>query len=583
MNDKNRKSPLLSFEFATAKGQITPHTFSDPEKIIMAQTIEEVIPSLQKIEEAVEEGYYAAGFLTYESAPAFDPAFKVREGSKMPLLWFGLFADVDHLPLNSCGSYQTTSWQPSVQRDEYDAAIEMIKKHIEYGDTYQTNFTLRLHSEFEGDDLAFFEHLKKAQSSNYCAYLNIGEHRILSASPELFFHLNGNEMTTRPMKGTIKRGRTYVEDINYKKSLQSSEKDRAENVMIVDLLRNDLGMISEPGTVKVEQLFNIEPYPTVFQMTSTITSMIPEHTSITDVFKALFPCGSITGAPKIKTMEIISELEREPREVYCGAIGYITPDKEAIFNVPIRTILIEEKTKRATYGVGGGITWDSTTTGEYDEVVAKASILQEIRTEFQLLETILLEDGEFFLLAEHLQRLRHSASYFGYAFSDENLQKRLLKLATSKNAGQWRVRLLLSENGEVTIESHPFSTTVQTAHQVILADEPVNSASLFLFHKTTNRALYRHFQNKFPHVFDVLLWNESGEITEFTNGNIVVELEDKLWTPPVGCGLLAGTFRKQLLTNGIIEERILTRDDLKFARKIWFINSIRKWVEVEFV
>ncbi|MGG0718503.1 aminodeoxychorismate synthase component I [Robertmurraya massiliosenegalensis] len=576
-------TPFLSFEFAQADGHIKPHTFCEPEKIITTQLIEEVLPCLRKVEEAVEQGYYAAGFLTYESAPAFDSAFKVKKGSKMPLLWFAIFTEPKDETLNASGLYQNSSWKPSVDREQYNGAIHSIKNEIEQGNTYQTNYTIRLQSEFNGDDIAFFNRLKKAQSSNYCAYVNTGEHTILSASPELFFHMKDRKLTTRPMKGTVKRGRTFSEDIERREWLRNSEKNRAENVMIVDLLRNDLGIISEPATVKVESLFDIERYPTVHQMTSTITSTISEEASIVDVFKALFPCGSITGAPKIKTMEIIAELEDEPREVYCGAIGYITPDKEAIFNVPIRTVWMEQETGMATYGVGGGITWDSTTTGEYNEVVAKAGLLQEERAEFQLLETMLLEKGSIFLLEEHLQRLSNSASYFGYPDPRESLRNDLLELAGEKSSGKWRVRLLFSETGEWTIECYPFENTDRLVRPVVLADEPVNSSSPFLFHKTTNRAIYTHFQKRFPDVFDVLLWNETGEITEFTNGNIILDIDGKLLTPSVESGLLAGTFRGQLIEKGIIEERTLTKDDLKTATKAWFINSVREWVVVEFV
>ena len=249
--------------------------------------------------------------------------------------------------------------------DTYDQAINYIKQCIESGDTYQTNYTIRLHSQFNGDGLAFYNRLKKAQSSHYCAYIQTDVHSILSASPELFFHLENGKITTRPMKGTVKRGASYEDDKANANWLYHSEKDRAENVMIVDLLRNDLGMIAESGTVTVDKLFEIEQYPTVHQMTSTISAQVSETTSLVDIFKALFPCGSITGAPKISTMKIIAELENEPRDVYCGAIGYITPNKEAIFNVPIRTVLIDHHSGQAVYGVGGGITWDSTSEGEF--------------------------------------------------------------------------------------------------------------------------------------------------------------------------------------------------------------------------
>ncbi|KAA9024217.1 aminodeoxychorismate synthase component I [Niallia endozanthoxylica] len=582
IHNQNQNEPLLSFEFASSTGEIKPIIFSQPLKVMIAYTLEEVLPCFQMIQEAIRKGYYAAGYLSYESAPAFDSAFRVNEESTMPLLWFAIFNEPQTGTLNSGGTYKHSNWIPSVSLDEYDASIQYIKHRIEAGDTYQANYTIRLHSEFEGDDISFFNHLKKAQASNYCAYLNTGDHRILSASPELFFHLKGNQITTRPMKGTIKRGNSYSEDKKNANWLYHSEKNRAENVMIVDLLRNDLGMIAQPGTVEVPKLFEMEHYPTVHQMTSTITAKLSENIELVDIFKALFPCGSITGAPKIKTMEIISELETTPRNVYCGAIGYITPNQEAIFNVPIRTVVIEQKTGIATYGVGGGITWDSTTEGEYHEILSKAKLLEVNRPEFQLLESLLLHDGELFLLDEHLNRLSDSAQYFGFPFNPEPLKQSMLQLADQYSTGHFKVRLLLDKTGEFKLEAQPISEPDRPL-KVALADESMDKNNPFFYHKTTNRAMYSYFQQKYPHVYDVLLWNENGEITEFTNGNVVLEMDGYKWTPPISSGLLAGTFRESLLNDEEIHERVLTVEDLKKCTKIWFINSVRRWLEVEFI
>ncbi|MFP3918660.1 aminodeoxychorismate synthase component I [Lysinibacillus telephonicus] len=576
------EQPFLSFEFANSSGEVKPFTFCNPLKIIIANTIEEILPSFQLIEEAIQQGYYAAGYLSYESAPAFDSAYKVKEDYNMPLLWFGIFSEPQQMSLNSSGSYNLSKWSPSITMDEYNSAIQSIKGLIENGVTYQTNYTIRLASKFQGDDIALFERLKRAQSSNYCAYLNIGDFRILSASPELFFHLEGDRITTRPMKGTMKRGKTAKEDKEKANELYHSEKNRAENVMIVDLLRNDLSVIARPGTVKVQKLFDIEQYPTVHQMTSTITAEVNENTNLLDVFRALFPCGSITGAPKISTMEVINDLETTPREVYCGAIGYITPSKEAIFNVPIRTVIINQETNQATYGVGGGITWDSTAEDEFYEIVAKASFLEEDRPEFELLESILLSDGEYFLLEKHLDRLLQSAKYFNFIFDEDKITENLIRFAKQNPHSDFKVRFLLERNGKIIIDAQPI-TKPNIPLVVTLADYPVDKNNLFLYHKTTNREVYSNFQRKFPHVFDVLLWNEKEELTEFTNGNVVLEINNVLYTPPVECGLLAGTFREHLLKEGKIKERTLTKSDLKICTNIWLINSVRKWVEVQLV
>lgn len=578
-----QKYPLLSFEFADSYGQIRPYTFKNPIRIIEAQRLEDVIPTLQLVQMAVEEGYYAAGFLSYESAAAFDPANIVKSGNTMPFLWFGIFSEPEFYGLGSAGEYTLTEWQPSVNKNDYAKAIQSIKGCIEDGVTYQTNYTIRLHSQFKGDDLAFFNRLKNAQASHYCAYLHTGEFSILSASPELFFHLKGDTITTRPMKGTIKRGNTFLEDAENASWLYHSEKNRAENVMIVDLLRNDLGMIAEPGSVKVEKLFDIEQYPTVHQMTSTISAKISEGINLVDIFKALFPCGSITGAPKISTMKVIADLESTPREVYCGAIGFISPNKEAVFNVPIRTVIIDHQSGKASYGVGGGITWDSTTEGEYHEILAKAKLLKEKMVEFQLLESLLLEDGEYFLLEKHLNRLSHSAQYFGFNSRTGEIQKRLDVFSNENNDGLLKVRLLVTKEGEIKIEGQPI-TQIDTPLKVILADEPIDKNDPFLYHKTTNREIYTKFQSKKPaDVFDVLLWNQDEELTEFTNGNVVVEIDGHYWTPPISSGLLAGTFRDSLIKKGEIREKIIKLAELKTCTKIWFINSVRKWIEVEFL
>ncbi|XJZ25720.1 aminodeoxychorismate synthase component I [Bacillota bacterium Lsc_1132] len=576
-----RRAPLLSFEFADAHGKINPITFQNPLKVIIAHTLEEVLPSFQLIQEAVEQGYYAAGFLSYESAPAFDSAYKVKPAYSMPLLWFGIFDLPVSQPLSSSGMYTLTEWNPSVSMQDYHQAILKIKESIENGITYQTNYTIRLISQFEGDDVAFFEKLKRVQASNYCAYINTGEHSILSASPELFFHLKDNKLTTRPMKGTIKRGKTVAEDQANASWLYHSEKNRAENVMIVDLLRNDLGMLAEPGSVTVSKLFDIEQYPTVHQMTSTISAQLSEKTPFVDIFKALFPCGSITGAPKISTMQIIENLETSSREVYCGAIGYITPNKEAIFNVPIRTVWIDHQSGEAVYGVGGGITWDSTTEGEYLEILAKAQLLMEDRPEFQLLESLLLDNGKIFLLEKHLKRLKQSAQYFGYPLDLESIKEKIDYFARQNSSGLFKIRLLAEKDGNTTIEGQPIGQ-LERSLKVMLAPKPVDQNDPFLYHKTTHRETYSTFQQQKPaDVFDVLLWNEDGEITEFTNGNVVVELDGGLWTPSVESGLLAGTFREKLLDMGEIREKTITLSDLKKCSKIWFINSVRKWVEVQ--
>ncbi|MEP9408496.1 aminodeoxychorismate synthase component I [Peribacillus frigoritolerans] len=576
-----REDPLsLIFHFTDKQGDSRPLYFANPKKVITAHSIEDVLPQFQKVQEAIEQGNYAAGYVSYEAAPAFEQSFKVKDGAKMPLLWFGIFdKPEEEIPEKMTGAFNLAEWQSETDSNAYRSGFQRIKSEIKKGNTYQVNYTMRLQSQFEGDDFAFFERLKRAQRSNYSAYLNVGSHRILSASPELFFRWEDGQLITRPMKGTVKRGTTLKGDQLNAEWLAASEKNQAENYMIVDLLRNDLGMIAEPGSVEVPQLKAIEKYPTVWQMTSTITADTIPGTTIIDIFKALFPCGSITGAPKIKTMEIIADIENSPREVYCGAIGFITPESEAVFNVPIRTVVIDKETGKAEYGVGGGITWDSELSEEYDEAFLKAKLLTVERPAYKLLESIKLSDGEYYLLNDHIDRMKQSAEYFDYRFSELYLRDRLQKYAEINHGTLQKVRVLLHENGEIEVLGQAIKP-LDPEFKAILAEAPISRANPFLFHKTTNRDAYEGFQMNNPDFQDVLLWNEEGFITEFTNGNVVVKINGDLYTPPVESGLLAGTFRQELIRKKEIKVKNISKADLNNAEEIWFINSVRGKLKV---
>ncbi|MEB2491555.1 aminodeoxychorismate synthase component I [Peribacillus frigoritolerans] len=576
-----REDPLsLIFHFTDKQGDSRPLYFANPKKVITAHSIEDVLPQFQKVQEAIEQGNYAAGYVSYEAAPAFEQSFKVKDGAKMPLLWFGIFDKPEaEIPEKMTGAFHLAEWQSETGSNAYRTGFQRIKSEIKKGNTYQVNYTMRLQSQFEGDDFAFFERLKRAQRSNYSAYLNVGSHRILSASPELFFRWEDGQLITRPMKGTVKRGTTLKGDQLNAEWLAASEKNQAENYMIVDLLRNDLGMIAEPGSVEVPQLKAIEKYPTVWQMTSTIKADTNPGTTIIDIFKALFPCGSITGAPKIKTMEIIADIENSPREVYCGAIGFITPESEAVFNVPIRTVVIDKETGKAEYGVGGGITWDSELSEEYDEAFLKAKLLTVERPAYKLLESIKLSDGEYYLLNDHIDRMKQSAEYFNYRFSEMNLRDRLQKYAEINHGTLQKVRVLLHENGEIEVLGQAIKP-LDPEFKAILAEDPISRANPFLFHKTTNRDVYEGFQMNNPDFQDVLLWNEEGYITEFTNGNVVVKINGDLYTPPVESGLLAGTFRQELIRKKEIKVKNISKADLNNAEEIWFINSVRGKLKV---
>ena len=578
--------------------------FAGPNQIIAAYTLEDVLPALLEMERLIHiNAWHAAGFLSYEAASGFDPVLRTRatrasvagtggpsDGSLpgsagesregFPFLWFGLYPGPRAITLPEPEHpKEILHWQPTIDRAGYNSSIDQIREHIAEGRMYQVNYTMRLQSNYAGDAWDFFLHLAQSQN-NHAAYIDLGRYVICSISPELFFQLDGDTIICRPMKGTVKRGRTTSEDTRQAQWLKDSEKNRAENVMIVDMVRNDLGRIAKIGSVKVPELFNTERYPTLWQMTSTVTAKT--SASLVEIFRALFPSASITGAPKVGTMRIISELEPTPRRIYTGSIGYISPGRKAQFNVAIRTALMDREAHTAEYGVGGGIVWDSTSTDEYAEALLKAQVLTERPVEFSLLETLLwtLAEG-FFLREKHIGRMLDSADYFDYPFRREIIESYLNEIS-SKFSSPQRVRLLLNKTGNLDFEARSFQPLEnQRPLKVRLSKQPIDSDNIFLFHKTTKREFYESARRDAPDYDDVLLYNELGELTEFSIGNLVVELDGKYFTSPLSCGLLAGTFRAHLLETGQIAERTIRVDELKHYTKIFMVNSVRKWQRVE--
>lgn len=554
-------------------------TFRNPKEVIAVTQPSGVAAALCHIESEVAAGKYAAGFLSYEAAPAFDPASLTHAPAGVPVLWFGLYGRMEiNPPLKpKSENGRTNNWIPALSREEYNAAIARIRAYIAAGDTYQVNYTLPLRSTFHGDARSWFDQLCRAQRADYCAYLKTDSFDVLSLSPELFFRLEGEQIEMRPMKGTRPRGLYPHTDRGQAQDLAASEKDRAENVMIVDLIRNDLGKICETGSVEVKNLFQLERYETLWQMTSTVTGRT--RSSLPGIFSALFPSGSVTGAPKIRTMEIIRELEPFPRGVYCGSIGWWAPGRRAEFNVAIRTITLDHRTGAAEYHVGGGITWDSTALDEFAECQTKAAVLTRRAPEFDLLET-LLWNGAYAFLNGHLARLAASADYFGFAFDRPKIIASLEAAAQAfePENGAMKVRLLLARTGGFRIEAS-ILPPVHTG-RVGFAAEPVCPGDVFLYHKTTHREAYETAKRSRPGCDDVLLWNTRGEVTESAIANIAVDIGGALYTPPVACGLLAGVFRAELLASGKIRERVLTKQDVREARAVYLLNSVRGWREV---
>lgn len=572
----NTKNPYLYFNFAQQ-----PIQFINPIQILTAHTVQEVIPCLEHVQQKVSKGYYAAGYLSYEASPAFNQDFPVKQKNTMPLLWFGIFqkAIKSEQIENKDQTYSFTEWKPNLSINNYYKNVEKIQSYIKNHQTEQVNYTITLESKFTGSAFNYYKQLERAQAANYSAYLNTGHFSVLSASPELFFHVKDGIITTKPMKGTINRGKTYAEDIRNAQWLQSSEKNRLENQLITHLVCEEMKDIAEDGTMKTSETFKVEKYPTVYQMTSTVQAKIAPQKNITDIFKALYPSGSVTGTPKKETMNIIQRLERKPREVYCGTIGYLTPDQEAIFNVPIRTVVIHKKNGKAEYGVGGAITINSNKKEEYNEILTKANLLTEHQPTFQLLETFGLINGELIVFENHIQRLKQSAKYFDFIINIPLIKQELQLIAKTHRNKSWKIRVLADKDGNYSIEKNEINQNPAKV-SIPLANKPISKNNIFLYHKTTNRSIYDEQTKRHEDAFDVLLWNENKEITEFTTGNVVVEFEEKFITPPVECGLLPGTFREMLLRKEIIKEKKITIEELQKCKKIWYINSVRKWIPV---
>ena len=552
--------------------------FSSPVEVLYTHDLQNVREVLNKVQNKVEKkNLIAAGYLSYEAAPAFDNAYCVNKKGSLPLICFGLFKDYKTeitLESNNHESAEAIEWEIATNQTHYETHLKYIKDQIKLGNTYQVNYTLRKHSKCIANPYGFF--LEKVQDAPYAAFIESDEHTIISTSPELFFKLSDESLICKPMKGTSKRGRTLKEDIALMKELKNSEKDKAENIMITDMLRNDMGKISDTGSVKVLSEFDIEKYPTVWQMTSSVKSQT--RASITAIFEALFPCASVTGAPKVSSMKIISEIEDQPREIYTGAIGYIAPNNEAQFSVPIRTILSNKKIDRSVYGTGSGIVWDSEWEKEWDECQNKSAILSVSHQNFELFETMRWDSNRGIFLEElHLNRLKDSAEFYNFKFSHEKINDKLHDyLKNLEPESEKIIRLFLAKDGETRLTTSAYKEHNKDKSQLIsLAMQPVDSDDLSLYHKTTIRGIYEDATGENPDCDDVLLWNEDGHITESTISNIIFKKDSEYFTPPISCGLLGGTYRTHLINQGHLVERIIPKTEINLYSEIYLINSVR--------
>ncbi len=596
-NGKNDKENYRSF------------IFLNPKTIISARKRGDIKRCFSQIENWLSKNYHIAGYITYEAASGFEEALPKTNTSNLPLLWFGVYKKpviYDHrkkkwglslflpggfnckngtVPIFSQSqfSYHIKNIRPTKTERSYLSDISKIKDYIKRGETYQVNYTFKYKFSFHGCSYMVFFDLSRKQSVPYAALIGFDNKKILSLSPELFFRRKTNILEVKPMKGTIGRGKNILEDYRKGKQLENSAKNRAENVMIVDMLRNDLGKISKTGSVKTTRLFETEKYQTLYQMTSTIKSKLYKN-SWYDIFKSIFPSGSVTGAPKIRTIQIINELEKAPRNVYTGSIGYISPEGEAAFNVAIRTILLDEDKKEGELGIGSGITISSNAKAEFNECRLKADFFIKKYVDFELIETLLWRKGQFFLLDMHLKRLKDSANYFNYSCAENSILKFLLTYASAFDKNKsYKVRLLLNKNGEIKIGSSILKSEMSL--KITFSKKKTDSSNIFLYHKTTNRKIYDGEYLKYKKIgfADVIFLNEKGEVTEGAISNIIVKTGKNYYTPPVKSGLLNGVYRQYLLNSQIfpLKEKVLYKQDIINAEKLFICNSVRGLVEVK--
>ncbi len=574
------------------KDNFRSFVFTRPKEILQYNLGEDHDKFFGEVEERINSGLWLAGFFSYEFGYIFEPrlySLLKKKKIRYPLAWLGVFRkplEVDHRLriegedkpgiLQDTGKHVFKGERFNMGFRRYNTAVSSIKGHLKKGNSYQVNLTLKHRSKFTGDASNLYLSLRRAQPTSYSGFINDGSRYILSFSPELFFRRNDNIMYMRPMKGTYKRGRSPEEDSIYKSFLNNDAKNRAENVMIVDLLRNDLGKISVPGSVKVTRLFDIESYPSLFQMTSTVKASLEEGVLYRDIFRALFPSGSVTGAPKIRTMQIIENVEKEARGVYTGAIGFISPKKQACFNVAIRTVVLEKNNLK--FGVGSGIVYDSHPEKEYQECKLKTEFLKRKAEKFFLIETIGWEKNKFKFLTLHMKRLKNSCSYFKIPLDTTALEKELYLLSENKfdKKSSYKVKVLVSPEGRISLNYRKIKNSYRRV-KIKLSKNRVDSENIFLFHKTTNRKLYDTELKKAKKqgFFDVIFLNEKNQLTEGARTNLFLSVGGNLYTPSLESGLLPGVLREYLLAKKKVRQKDLYINDLYQTDEIFIGNSVR--------
>lgn len=575
--------------------------FRDPEREVAAYRIDEVVGVLEEAERAAKDGFWAVGFVAYDAAPAFNSGLTVRTRDEhdpladLPLAWFGLFRErKDVAPFvgearMDASPYTVSPWTASMDEDRYGENVRRIRRLIDADEIKQVNYALTLDAAISGDLYEFYRDLVLSQRGAHGAYLDTGRYRILSASPERFFALKGSDVAVRPTKGTFPRGRWSTEDEENAARLAASKKDREEHERIVDRMVEELAGITDGGPIRIEELMGLERLETVWQLGSRMSARLAPDASIVDVFAALFPSAAVTGDPKARAMEAIATLESRARGAYAGAIGFMAPSSggrpDASFSVAIRTVTVDAEEGIGEYGVGAGITSETTAEGDYEEAQSKTRVLVQRRPEISLYETIRWdEDRGYCWIERHLERLSGSAAYFGFEYNEGMIQDALEREAEGLT-GSRRVRLELDRTGELIVATdaeeldparwwpHPGSDYLTCS----VNTTPINSASVYRFHKTTARRPYRERREMHAGVAEVLLVNERGELTEGTRRNVAVQLGGTWVTPPLASGCLPGILRQVLIDERALAEEVVMVDDLTGADGLALLSSVYGW------
>lgn len=574
--------------------------FTEPKEEVVCYRGDQLNDSLANIDRIREMGMYLCGYISYEAGYYLvdkkDFLYTKRKSSSDPLIHFFAFQNCNRMTAveaeEKLEEIEGVSAPTAIQNislkmaeSKYNKKFSKIKSRILSGETYQVNFTMKYSFDYQGSELALYKSLRERQSVEYGAFLNFPEYRVLSLSPELFVRKKGDLIESKPMKGTCARGVTPEDDRKIVKNMREDVKITSENAMIVDLMRNDISRVADMGTVGVKKLFEVQTYRTLHQMVSTVYGKIDKDKPVSEILKKMFPCGSITGAPKIRTMQIIEELEEEPRGVYTGAIGYVMPDNDVCFNVPIRTC-VAYRDGQAEMGVGGGIIDDSNPASEYEECLVKAQFLTGINESFHLIESMLYDYsyGGIRNLCEHLGRLKESSKALHFQYDHNLLVSELLK-AVEFSGSNKKVRLSLFQSGRYNIDISCLSDGFgHEIPEVGVSDSLVDSKWFLLQHKTSEREVYEKERLKHCSAgsYDVLFMNLDGEVTEASRHNLFIEKAGRLFTSPVESGLLGGVRRSVILSQEYERCTIhpLTPHDLLSADRIILTNSVKGDVEV---